>query len=93
MITRPIEIAMVRCTSLTEARMVVVRSLSTVMSIDAGMDACNCGSTSRTRSTVSTMFAPGWRKMYTITAGLPFDEADVAHVLHRILHAWRRRKA
>ena len=31
----------------------------------------NCGSSARMRSTVSMMFAPGSRKMMTITDGLP----------------------
>ena len=32
------------------------------------------------RSTVSIMFAPGWRKMMRMTAGLPFGETEVANV-------------
>ena len=32
-------------------------------SIAAGIEACNCGSTACTRSTVSMIFAAGWRKM------------------------------
>ena len=72
MITSPIEIAMVRCTSLTDARIVVVRSLRIIISIDAGIEAFSCGSTARMRSTVSTIFAPGCRLMNTITAGFRF---------------------
>ena len=30
------------------------------------------------------MLAPGWRKMISRTAGLPFDESGGAHVLDRI---------
>ena len=36
-----------------------------------GIEACNCGIRARTRSTVSMMLAPGWRKMTTAIAGFP----------------------
>ena len=44
--------------------MVVVRS-STTVEVDRRREstACSCGSSARTRSTVSMMLAPGWRKM------------------------------
>ena len=47
----------------------------------AGSRRCSCGSSSRMRSTVSMMLAPGCRKMISSTAGLPFDEPGVADVL------------
>ena len=40
--------------------------------MDCGMAALSCGIAARMRSTVSMMFAPGWRKMITRTEGLPF---------------------
>ena len=43
MITSAIEINIVNSTSSTEARMVVVRSRTTVRSIAAGIEARNCG--------------------------------------------------
>ncbi len=49
MITRPIEIAMVRCTSRTDARMVVVRSLR-ILHRDAGIDAFSTGRAAVARS-------------------------------------------
>jgi hypothetical protein len=55
----------VRSTSFTEARMVVVRSSTTVVSMPSGIDALIDGSCARMRSTVSMMLAPGWRKMIT----------------------------
>ena len=66
------EMISVLSTSLTEARMVVVRSRTMVVSMPSGMDAWINGSCARTRSTVSMMLAPGWRKMMTVTARLPF---------------------
>ncbi len=49
----------VKRTSLTEARMVSVRSdrIETLMSF--GMEACSCGSIALTRSTVAMTLAPG----------------------------------
>ena len=66
------EISSVRSTSFTDARIVVVRSSTTVKSIAAGMEAFSEGSASRMRSTVSMMLAPGWRKIISNTHGLPF---------------------
>ncbi len=48
-------------TSLTEARIVVVRSLSTVASTPAGKPASICGSCLRMESTTWMTLAPGWR--------------------------------
>src|SRR5580692_3959211 len=70
--TRTTEIMSVRSTSLTEARIVVVRSRTTVTSIPYGMDALIDGSSAVIRSTVAMMLAPGCRKMISITARLPF---------------------
>ena len=56
-------------TSLTEARMVVVRSVRTRTCTEAGRLVCNCGSSFLMRSTTAMMLAPGWRWMLTMTAG------------------------
>ena len=58
-------------TSLTEARRVGVRSDTISMSMAAGIDACNCGSRERTRSTASRMLAPGCLNTCSKMAGLP----------------------
>ena len=50
-----------RSTSLSEARMVVVRSVATTTSTSFGSAACSSGSSSFTLSTVSMMLALGWR--------------------------------
>src|ERR1700723_1146247 len=59
MITRTIEIRSVLSTSLTEARMVIVRSSTTVVSMPNGIVASMNGSWRRTASTVEMMLAPG----------------------------------
>ena len=61
----------VRSVSRSEARMVVERSQAKPMSRSAGSAAFSLGIESRTSSTVEMMFAPGWRKTITSTAGLP----------------------
>ena len=70
-VTRTTAISSVRSTSCREARMVVVRSSTTPRSMAPGIAAASRGSSARTRSTVSMMLAPGWRKMMTSTAGRP----------------------
>jgi hypothetical protein len=57
--TSATESASVSSTSLTEARMVVVRSLRTASLAAGEIEACNCGTSARTLSTVSMIFAPG----------------------------------
>ena len=71
-ITKPMEINIVRSMSLIDARIVVVRSTMTEISIDGGMDALNKGSKSRIRSTVSMILAFGCLNTCTTTAGFPF---------------------
>src|ERR1700689_3063577 len=56
-------------TSLTEARMVVVRLVKTTTSTDAGNEARSCGNNLVMRSTTAIMLAPGCRWMLRITAG------------------------
>src|ERR1700734_2956407 len=57
-ITRAMDMASVRSTSLTDARMVVVRSSMMVKSMAAGMEAFKEGIDARIRSTVSMILAP-----------------------------------
>ena len=63
------------CTSRTEARMVVVRSVSTETWTADGSAPTSCGRSPFTRSTTSMTFAPGWRWMLRITAGTSFLQA------------------
>ena len=62
-------------TSSTEARMVVVRSVSGVISIPGGRSCLSCGRMRRTLSTTPMTLAPGWRCTFRIRAGVPFDHA------------------
>src|SRR5205823_14218362 len=73
-ITRNTEMISVISMSCTDARMVVVRSITTSRWIAGEIEAESCGISAYTRSTVSMMFAPGWRKIMIRTAGLPFAE-------------------
>ena len=57
-------------TSLTEARMVTVRSVSTRTCTLAGRLVRSCGSNFWMRSTTAMMLAPGWRWIFTMTAGV-----------------------
>src|SRR5580700_677563 len=57
--------------SLTDARIVVVRSNVGVNVTDGGIDARNSGNSALIRSTVSMIFAPGCRPIPITTAGLP----------------------
>ena len=72
-ITRMTEIISVTSMSCTEARTVVVRSMTTLTSIAGEMEALSWGKAARTRSTVAMMFAPGCRKTMIRTAGFPLD--------------------
>src|ERR1039458_7443190 len=69
-ITRRTESMRVRSTSLTDARMVVVRSRTIVVLMPCGMEASIDGNSLAIRSTVSMMLAPGWRKMMTVIKGV-----------------------
>ena len=62
-------------TSWTEARMVVVRSVNTLTSTVPGSAACSCGRTFLMRSTVSMTFAPGWRWIFRMIAGVLLAQA------------------
>ncbi len=63
------------CTSAMDARMVVVRSVSTETWTAGGSVAESVGSSALMRSTTSIVFAPGWRCTLTITAGVVFIHA------------------
>src|SRR3984957_4545795 len=63
-------------TSETEARTVVVRSVSTDTLITGGIVARSLGSSALMLSTTLMMLAPGWRWMLTMTAGTLFIQAD-----------------
>jgi hypothetical protein len=63
------------CVSCTEARMVVVRSVRSCVSIEAGSDAVSCGRIFFTASTTSMTFAPGCFCTLTMIAGVSFIHA------------------
>ncbi len=71
MITSATAMHSVRSTSCSEARMVVVLSCVTVMSMAAGIEAFSCGSMARMLSTVSMMLASGCLVTEIRIAGLP----------------------
>ena len=75
--TRAIAISSARSTSVIEARMVLVRSIMTSRLMSPGIEARSWGSSSRTRSVVPMMLAPGWRLSTTNTAGRPLAEPAV----------------
>src|SRR5467141_1676487 len=62
-------------TSATDARIVVVRSVSTSTSIPAGSAALSCGNSAWIRSTTSMTLAPGWRWMLRMIAWSVFIQA------------------
>jgi len=69
--TSAIDRTSVNCTSWIEARMVSVRSVTTVSFAPAGRLRCRRGNSARTRCTVSITLAPGWRCTSMTMAGLP----------------------
>ncbi len=62
-------------TSSTEARTVTVRSVSSEMSTDAGIDSSSCGSCRLIESTTPMTFAPGWRWMFMMMPGVVLAHA------------------
>ena len=69
--------------------MVVVRSVRVVISMEEGREALSWGSRRLMRSTTAMMLAPGWRWMFTMTAGLlvhPRRELDVLHAVDDVGH-------
>ena len=73
--TRPIESMSSHRTSSTDARMVVVRSVSTETWTAEGSEACSCGSSALMRSATAMTLAPGCRWTLRITAGTSFIHA------------------
>ena len=63
-------------TSSTEARIVTVRSVSGVMSIERGSEAVSCGSSFLMLSTTWMTLAPGWRWMLTISPASRLLQAE-----------------
>ena len=63
-------------TSATEARMVVVRSVSTRTSRAAGRVDWNCGNRALMPSTTWITFEPGWRCTFRITDGVRSAQAE-----------------
>ena len=53
--------------------------------MEGGIEAWSCGNSAITRSTVSMMFAPGWRKITTVTAGFPLASRECGRP-RRVLH-------
>ncbi len=68
-------ISRVISTSCNEARMVWVRSTSTLTCTEAGSMASRPGRAAWMRSTVSTILAPGWREITRLTPGWSPDQA------------------
>ena len=63
------------CTSATEARIVVVRSVRMATLTEAGRAALSWGNSALMRSATWMMLAPGWRCTLTMTAGRSFFHA------------------
>ena len=63
------------CTSWTDARMVVVRSVSTDTATAEGRELVSWGKSRLMRSTTAMTLAPGCRWILTITAGVSFIQA------------------
>ena len=74
-VTRAIESTRVNSTSCSEVRIVTERSAETSSLMVFGMEARRTGSAALIRSTVSMMFAPGWRVTWMMTPGLPLKTA------------------
>ena len=91
MITSAIEISMVNSTSCTEARMVVVRSRTTVRSIAAGIEARNCGQRGVDAIDGIDDVRAGLAEDDDQHRGLAVDHPGGADVLDRIAHHARRR--
>ena len=76
--TRPTASISSNSTSLTEARMVTVRSLSTWTSTELGRLPLSCGSNALMRSVTWITLAPGWRCTFNTMAGvLPAQAASL----------------
>ncbi len=65
-------------TSATDARMVKVRSVMICTLTVEGSDCCNFGRSFLMLSTTEMMFAPGWRWMLTMMAGMAVLAGETA---------------
>ena len=74
----------VNCTSWTEARIVTVRSLTTVSLTPAGIARWTFGISARICRTTSITLAPGWRWISMMTAGVPLIPAAGAVVFQSV---------
>ena len=77
----------VNCTSRTEARMVPVRSCTTVSATSLGMARCRRGSSALMFLTVSMTLAPGWRCTSMTTAGMSWYQPPTL-VFSRLSMTW-----
>src|SRR6516225_1175826 len=75
--TRQIAIASVSCTSSTDARMEIERSIRTAMLIDGGTMARYCGRRLRMESTTETVLASGWRWIASTMARLSLNQLAI----------------
>ena len=82
--TRPTLSTSVNCTSCTEARIVAVRSCTTVSAMPLGIARCSFGSSMPSRRTVSITLAPGWRWISMMTAGVPWYQPPTLLVLQPV---------
>ncbi len=72
-VTSVTAITSVSSVSLSDCRIVVLRSMAMVTLTSAGIAASSCGSSAFTLSIVSMMLAPGWRNRMISTDGWPLD--------------------
>ncbi len=77
MTTRPMVSSMVNCTSVTESRIDRERSDIRSTWTLCGIEASRRGIMALMRSTISTVLAPGWRKISRSSARLPLYQAPV----------------
>ena len=75
--TSSVATSSVTSTSLSEARIVVVRSVAICSLMSAGRSACNEGIWAFSASTTATILAPGWRLIRIGTACLPLTSPIV----------------
>ncbi len=73
--TRATLMSSVNSTSDTEARMVPLRSSTTLVSMAGEMERARDGRSALTRSITWMMLAPGWRRMIIVTARFPSLQA------------------
>ena len=75
--TRQTAMASVSCTSATDSRMEIERSIRTSILIDGGTIARYCGSRLRIESTTETVLASGWRWIASTMARLSLNQLAI----------------